>query len=76
IAIDVNGKLKITNDPNKVALISFPDNQIFYSQTLKTIKKLPKWEPAMRGKKVVINYFMLAVLMDNGEISVQLINYN
>lgn len=76
IMIDENGKLEITQDPNKASLMSFPDNQIFYEQVLKTIKKLPNWEPAKRNNKSVKNHFMFMVIMDSGNISVQLLSMN
>ena len=56
ILIDDIGELKITDDFNK-AFKSSPDYQVFYEQVLKTIKKLPNWEPAKRNGKSVSSRF-------------------
>lgn len=76
IMINKTGKLKITEDPNGPALMSFPDNQKFHDQSLKAIKKLPNWIPASRGNKNVTNHFMLSIDMDSGQITVQLLSLN
>ncbi len=76
ITIDENGKLKITQDPNKIAVTYFPDNQIFYDKVRNTIKKLPTWKPALRGNKKVANHFLLFVHIDNGAIGIELLSRN
>jgi antitoxin component YwqK of YwqJK toxin-antitoxin module len=76
ITIDENGKLRITQDPNKIAVTYFPDNQIFYDRIRNTIKKLPTWQSAVRGNKKVLNHFLLLVHMDCGVIGLELISRN
>lgn len=76
IMIDTNGKLKITADPGNASLMSFPENQPFHAQSIKAIKKLPGWLPAIRGTRKVASHFMMSVSMDDGDISVQLISLN
>ncbi|HRE67876.1 MAG TPA: hypothetical protein PLM56_10105 [Cyclobacteriaceae bacterium] len=76
IRINAKGKLKITEYPSELILMSFPTNQLFYDKSLKTVKKLKGWIPATRGANRVVNYFMLAIHLDDGHISVQLISLN
>lgn len=76
IMIEATGKLKITEDPSGSSLMTFPDNQIFHDQSLKAVKKLPNWTPALRNNRNVVNHFMLAIHMDSGQITVQLISRN
>lgn len=76
IVICENGKLKIVQNPSKYSLSLYPTNQKFYNKVLKSIKKLPNWKPAIRDNKNVLNYFTLSVLMDKGEVDVQLISNN
>ena len=76
IMIDENGKLKIVEDPNEPSLNLYPDNYTFYNKVLKTLKRLPNWEPAKRDNMNVKNYFMLFVDLDNGKIIIQLLSIN
>jgi hypothetical protein len=76
ILIDTNGKLKIITDPSGPSLMSFPTNQVFHDQSIKAIKKLTGWTPAIRGNSRVVNHFMLTIFMDDGQIDVHLVSLN
>jgi hypothetical protein len=76
IVVNEDGKVNITDDPNRPSIGAYPDDQIFYQKALKTIKALPLWEPAKRGNKTVKNYFMINIFMDNGKVDVQLLSKN
>jgi hypothetical protein len=73
IMIDKDGVLKIKEPPYTAP---YPGDQLFNDQSLKAIKKLPHWRPAKRGKKAVVNYFSVSVLMENGNIDVSLTSMN
>jgi antitoxin component YwqK of YwqJK toxin-antitoxin module len=76
IMIDENGKLKITEDPNKKMVQFYPDNKVFYSQLLHALGKLPVWEPAMRNNQKVQDYFMISFEMKDKKLNIMLYEQN
>jgi antitoxin component YwqK of YwqJK toxin-antitoxin module len=76
VMVDENGKLSIIEDPNIPSLMSYPSEKLFYRISLKSLKSMPRWESAVRGNENVRSYFMIAILMRCGEVSVVLKSIN
>jgi hypothetical protein len=48
----------------------YPSDKLFYRTSLKSLKSMPRWESAVRSDENVRTYFMIAIIMNCGEVNV------
>jgi hypothetical protein len=76
IMIDEQGRMIVTEDPNKTTSMIYPDNELFYKQLLESFRKLPVWQPAKRNNYNVQDYFMISFELKKKKLNIGLFEQN